>query len=95
MTTISDPKDQKGSVSTRFGNRKQSQRCVAILRANGLDVYLDMVEHQRVGDTLSRADATPNVGRRDGLVELIDLAGPWSCSHLADVGSIQFGGLPD
>jgi galactose oxidase len=62
-------KDQKGSVSTRFGSRKQLQRCVAILRANGLDVYLDMVEHQRVGDTTPfvfrylGADGTPDIGR--------------------------------
>ena len=62
-------KNQKGSVSTRFGSREQLQRCVAILRANGLDVYLDMVEHQRVGDTTPfvfrylGADGTLNVGR--------------------------------
>ena len=62
-------KNQKGSVRTRFGSREQLQRCVAILRANGLDVYLDMVEHQRVGDTTPfvfrylGADGTPNVGR--------------------------------
>jgi galactose oxidase len=42
---------QKGSTPTRFGTREQLQRCVAILRANGLDVYLDMVEHHRSGDT--------------------------------------------
>jgi len=62
-------KNQKGSVTTRFGNREQLQRCAAVLRANGLDVYLDMVEHQRVGDTTPfvfrylGADGTPNVGR--------------------------------
>jgi hypothetical protein len=62
-------KNQKGSAATRFGSREQLQRCVAILRANGLDVYLDMVEHQRVGDTTPfvfrylGADGTPNVGR--------------------------------
>jgi alpha-amylase len=62
-------KNQKGSVSTRFGNREQLQRCVAVLRANGLDVYLDMVEHQRIGDTTPfvfrylGADGRPNVGR--------------------------------
>jgi len=62
-------KNQKGSVDTRFGSREQLQRCVAILRANGLDVYLDMVEHQRVGDTTPfvfrylGADGTPSVGR--------------------------------
>ena len=43
-------KDQMGSVPTRFGSREQLQRCVAMLRANGLDVYLDMVEHHRSGD---------------------------------------------
>jgi alpha-amylase len=60
---------QKGSVQTRYGSREQLQRCVAILRANGLDVYLDMVEHQRVGDVTPfvfrypGADGTPNIGR--------------------------------
>ena len=40
-------RSQKGSLPTRYGSRDQLQRCTAILRANGLDVYLDMVEHQR------------------------------------------------
>src|ERR1035438_1246721 len=62
-------KNQKGSQATRFGTREQLQRCVAVMRANGLDVYLDMVEHQRVGDTTPfvfrylGADGTPDVGR--------------------------------
>jgi hypothetical protein len=62
-------KNEKGSVFTRFGSREQLHRCVAILRANELDVYLDMVEHQRVGDTTPfvfrylGADGTPNIGR--------------------------------
>jgi alpha-amylase len=62
-------RDQKGSKPTRFGSREQLQRCVAILRANGLDVYLDMVEHQRSGDDTPfvfrypGADGTPNAGR--------------------------------
>jgi galactose oxidase len=62
-------KQQKGSVPTRFGTREQLQRCVAIMRANGLDVYLDLVEHQRIGDTqpfvfrYPGADGTPNLGR--------------------------------
>ncbi len=43
-------KDQEGTVPTRFGSREQLQRCVAMLRANWLDVYLDMVEHRRSGD---------------------------------------------
>src|SRR5580704_4003570 len=45
-----DQKGPKGTTFTRFGTREQLQRCVAVLRANGLDVYLDMVEHQRSGD---------------------------------------------
>jgi len=53
-------RNQKGSVATRYGTREQLQRCVAILRANGLDVYLDMVEHQRIGDV------TPFVFRYPG-----------------------------
>jgi alpha-amylase len=42
-------KDQKGSIPTRYGTREQLQRCVAVLRACGLDVYLDLVENQRLG----------------------------------------------
>jgi alpha-amylase len=40
-------KDQKGSVETRYGTREELTRCVAVLRANGLDVYVDLVENQR------------------------------------------------
>lgn len=43
-------KDQKGTVSTRYGTREQLERCVAVMRANGIDVYVDMVENQRDGD---------------------------------------------
>jgi hypothetical protein len=43
-------KSQMGSFPTRFGSREQLQRCVATFRANGIDVYLDMVEHHRDGD---------------------------------------------
>jgi glycosidase len=62
-------KHQKGSLETRFGSREQLQRCVAILRANGLDVYLDMVEHHRIGDTTPfvfrylSASGKPDIGR--------------------------------
>jgi hypothetical protein len=62
-------RNQMGSVPTRYGTREQLQRCVAILRANGLDVYLDMVEHQRIGDVTPfvfrypGADRTPDAGR--------------------------------
>ena len=62
-------RSQKGSVPTRYGSREQLQRCVAIFRANGLDVYLDMVEHQRMGDAppfvfrYPGANGTPGTGR--------------------------------
>jgi alpha-amylase len=42
-------KNQFFSVPTRFGTREQLQRCVAVMRANGLDVYVDVVLHQRDG----------------------------------------------
>ena len=64
-----DQKGPRGKTFTRFGEREQLQRCVAILRANNLDVYLDMVEHHRSGDTTPfvfrypGADGTPNIGR--------------------------------
>ncbi len=60
---------QKGSTPTRFGSREQLIRCVAVLRANGLDVYLDLVEHHRSGDTTPfvfrypGADDSPDGGR--------------------------------
>jgi hypothetical protein len=62
-------KSQKGSLATRYGTREELQRCVAVMRANGLDVYLDMVEHQRSGDTQPfvfryvGADGAAGVGR--------------------------------
>jgi alpha-amylase len=66
-------KRQKGSVATRFGTREDLQRCAAILRANGLDIYLDMVEHHRAGDgghapeafvfRYLGANGTPGIGR--------------------------------
>ena len=43
-------KHEKGTVSTRYGTREQLERCVAIMRANGLDVYVDLVENHRDGD---------------------------------------------
>ena len=42
-------KDQVGTRETRFGNREQLQRAIAIARACGLDVYLDVVMHQVSG----------------------------------------------
>lgn len=43
-------KNQKRTVSTRYGHREQLQRCAAVIRANGIDVYVDLVENQRDGD---------------------------------------------
>jgi alpha-amylase len=43
-------KDQKGTVPTHYGTREQLERCVAMMRANGIDVYIDLVENQRDGD---------------------------------------------
>lgn len=43
-------RNQRGGMPTRYGTREQLQRCAAVFRANGIDVYLDIVEHQRSGD---------------------------------------------
>jgi alpha-amylase len=43
-------KDQKGTVPTRYGSREALERCTAMMRANGIDVYADLVENQRDGD---------------------------------------------
>lgn len=43
-------RDQRGTVPTRYGTREQLVRCVAMLRAAGLDVYLDLVQNHRNGD---------------------------------------------
>ena len=43
-------KDQKGTIPTRYGTRELLQRCAAMMRANGIDVYVDLVENQRDGD---------------------------------------------
>ena len=61
-------KNQKGTIPTRFGTREKLERCVAILRANGIDVYVELVENQRDGgkDFKYRyvdADGTPGGGR--------------------------------
>jgi alpha-amylase len=43
-------KNQKGTIPTRYGTREKLQRCAAVMRANGIDVYIDLVENQRDGD---------------------------------------------
>jgi alpha-amylase len=42
-------KNQMGTLPTRYGTREQLARCVAMMRASGLDVYVDLVENQRMG----------------------------------------------
>ncbi len=42
-------KMQSGSLRTRYGSRSQLTRCIAVLRANGLDTYEDFVTNQRNG----------------------------------------------
>src|SRR5262249_32947229 len=34
---------QKGTQPTRYGTREQLERCCAMLRANGLEIYADIV----------------------------------------------------
>lgn len=43
-------KDQMGTVATRWGTREELQKSVATMRANGLDVYVDLVLNHRNGD---------------------------------------------
>lgn len=42
-------KYQKATVPTRYGTREQLARCVAVMRANGIDVYLDLQLNHRKG----------------------------------------------
>jgi alpha-amylase len=61
-------KDQYFSTPTRYGSREQLQRCAAIMRANGLDIYLDVVTHHRNGGNnfvyrYPGAGGTPRSGR--------------------------------
>ena len=43
-------KNQQGSVPTRYGPKEALTRFVAVAHACGLDVYLDLVMHQRIGE---------------------------------------------
>jgi alpha-amylase len=43
-------KKQRGTIPTRYGTRELLQRCAAMMRANGIDIYVDLVENQRDGD---------------------------------------------
>jgi alpha-amylase len=42
-------KNEMFSLQTRFGNREQLQRAIAVMHACGLDVYGDIVVHQVMG----------------------------------------------
>jgi alpha-amylase len=42
-------KDQKGTVATRFGDKDQLLRLIAVAHANGLDVYPDIVVNHTIG----------------------------------------------
>jgi alpha-amylase len=43
-------KDQKHTIPTRYGSRQALARCTAVMHANDVDVYVDLVENQRDGD---------------------------------------------
>jgi alpha-amylase len=43
---------QKGTIPTRYGTRDQLTRCVAMMHANGLDVYHDFILNQRNGNNV-------------------------------------------
>ena len=52
---VFDPRDlgskpQQGSTTTRYGSVEQLRRAVACCHAAGLDVYLDVVLHQLIGE---------------------------------------------
>ena len=62
-------KNQKGTLPTRYGDRERLARCIAVMRANGIDVYADIVENNRDGDPGNfvfeyvGATGQPNTGR--------------------------------
>ena len=43
-------KNESGTVPTRYGSREQLERCCAMMRANGLNIYADIVDNHRSGD---------------------------------------------
>jgi alpha-amylase len=43
-------KNQKSTITTRFGTRTQLERCCAMLHANSLQIYADIVDNHRDGD---------------------------------------------
>jgi alpha-amylase len=63
-------KAQRGTIRTWCGTREQLKRCAAVMRANGIDVYID-VENQRDGDyghfNFAYVDALRNAGKGLGV----------------------------
>jgi alpha-amylase len=63
-------KNQQGSRPTRYGDADSLRRCIASAHAVGLDVYLDVVLHQLIGENGGTgvfrylgADGQPGIGR--------------------------------
>ncbi len=59
-------KSQMGTIPTRYGTREQLEKCCAMLRANSLSIYCDIVDNHRDGDPgnyqFSYVDAYGNSG---------------------------------
>jgi alpha-amylase len=52
---VFDPRDlgnknQQGSIPSRYGPKEALTRFIAVAHACGLDIYLDLVMHQRIGE---------------------------------------------
>ena len=43
-------KNQESSIPTRYGTRQELEKCCAMFRANGIDIYCDIVDNHRDGD---------------------------------------------
>lgn len=62
-------KNQQGTIPTRYGTREQLERACAMMRANGLNIYVDLVDNHRAGDDgnfnfhYMDAYGAPNAGR--------------------------------
>lgn len=59
-------KDQRGTVATRWGNRDELQRMVAQMRANGVQVILDLNVSHRAGDLGDKSYLYKNAYGEDG-----------------------------
>jgi alpha-amylase len=50
-------KPEMGNYQTRYGTREQLNRCIAMLRANGLNAYVDMLLNDRNGPNIAAPTA--------------------------------------